>query len=63
MAHVVDLDGLPEPVATAIIETVLNLKSRYRASSEVTPKPAKELPSRPGKVIGSTRRVEIYEER
>lgn len=62
MAHVIDLEGLPEPVAKAIAETVFNLKNRYRAESPER-KPLKELPSRPGKVIGSLRRVDIYDER
>jgi hypothetical protein len=63
MAQVIDLEGLPEPVAKAIVETVLNLKSRYRARGEKAEKPLRDLPSRPGKVIGSLRRVDIYEER
>jgi hypothetical protein len=33
MAQVIDLDGLPDPVARAITETVLNLKSRYAPQS------------------------------
>ena len=60
MSQVIDLEGLPEPVAKAIAETVLNLKNRYRASRG---KPHRALPSRPGKVIGSLRRVDIYDER
>jgi hypothetical protein len=63
MAQVIDLEGLPEPVAKAIVETVLNLKSRYRAKREKAGNPLRDLPSRPGKVIGSLRRVDIYEER
>ena len=63
MAQVIELDGLPDPVAKAIAETVLNLKSQYRARREQPPKPLKDLPSRPGKVIGSLRRVDIYDER
>ncbi len=63
MAHVIDLEGLPDPVANAIAETVLNLKTRYRAEKHEPPTPPKTLPSRPGNVIGSLRRVDIYEER
>jgi hypothetical protein len=63
MPQVIDLEGLPDPVAKAIAETVLNLKRRYRAKSGKTSKPLKDLPSRAGKVIGSLRRVDIYEER
>jgi hypothetical protein len=62
MAQVIDLEGLPDRVAKAIAETVVNLKNRYRGQRE-QPKPPKELPSRPGKVIGSLRRVDIYDER
>ena len=63
MAQVVDLEGLPDPVAKAIAETVLNLKSRYRTQRGKTTKPLRDLPARPGKVIGSLRRVDIYDER
>ncbi|MBZ5618247.1 MAG: hypothetical protein LAQ69_05840 [Acidobacteriia bacterium] len=61
MAQVIDLEGLPDPVATAIEETVRNLKSRYGAESAKPVAPLKDLPSGPGKVIGSLRRVDIYE--
>ena len=47
MAQVIDLDGLPDPVAKAIAETVLNLKNRYRGSDQRTLKPQRDLPSRP----------------
>ena len=62
MAQVIDLEGLPDPIAKAIVETVVNLKNRYRAKREQS-KPLKDLPSRPGKVIGSLRRIDIYDER
>ena len=62
MAQVIDLEGLPDPVAEAIVETVTQLKKRYRLKSVET-KPAKDLPSRLGKVIGTIRRVDIYGER
>ena len=63
MAHVIDLEGLPDPVAKAITETVMNLKNRYRPGRDrQPPNPPRDLPSRPGKVIGSLRRVEIYDE-
>jgi len=55
MARVIDLEGLPEPVANAIIETVVNLKSHYRSKNGPS-NPPKDLPSYPGKVIGSLRR-------
>jgi len=63
MAQVIDLEGLPDPVARAIEETVLNLKSRYRTQTDKPAMPLKDLPSGPGRVIGSLRRVDIYEER
>jgi hypothetical protein len=63
MAQVIDLEGLPDPVAKAIEETVRNLKSRYGTESVTPVAPLKDLPSGPGKVIGSLRRVDIYEER
>lgn len=63
MAQAIDLEGLPEPVAKAIVETVHNLKSRYRWAHSKTPTPRKDLPSKPGKVIGSLRRDDIYDER
>jgi hypothetical protein len=63
MTKVIDLEGLPEPVAEAIVETVLNLKRSYQVSERPKGKPVKDLPSGPGKVIGSLRRVDIYEGR
>ena len=63
MAQPIDLEGLPEPVAKAIAETVLNLKNRYRTSRGKALEPRRDLPSHPGKVIGSLRRVDIYDER
>ena len=64
MPQMIDLDGLPDPVAKAIVETVLNLKSRYQAQSgDTSAKQFKDLPSRPGRVIGSLRRIDIYDER
>jgi hypothetical protein len=65
MAQLIDLEGLPEPVATAIAETVVNLKKHYRTANKEqhADEPLKDLPSWPGKVIGSLRRVDIYDER
>ena len=62
MSQVIDLEGLPDPVAKAIAETVIQLKRRYRPKSVET-KPFKDLPSRPGKVIGTIRRIDIYDPR
>ena len=63
MAQAIDLGGIPEPVARAITETVHNLKMCYRARPSERLTPLRELPSRPGKVIGSLRRVDLYDER
>jgi hypothetical protein len=63
MSQVIDIEGLPDPVAKAIEETVLHLKSRYRAKCDKPLMPLKDLPSGPGKVIGSLRRADICEER
>jgi hypothetical protein len=63
MAQFIDLEGLPEPVATAIIETVINLKSRYQPQTERETESPKALPLGPGKVIGSLRRIDLYEDR
>jgi hypothetical protein len=68
MAQLIDLEGLPDPVAKAIAETVLNLKNSCKprndeSSTRGAGKPLKELPARPGRVIGSLRRVDLYEDR
>ena len=34
MAQIIDLDGLPDPVAKAILETVLNLKNLYASEDK-----------------------------
>ena len=43
MAQVIGPDGLPDPVATAIAETVHNLKSGYRATVGAAPEPSGKL--------------------
>jgi hypothetical protein len=64
MAQIIDLTGLPEPVANAIVETVLHLKNQYRIAhnEQPTAEPPGDLPSWPGKVIGELHRIDIYEE-
>jgi hypothetical protein len=64
MAQIVDLAGLPEPVANVIVETGLHLKHQYRNADKDQPTagPPDNLPSSPGRVIGELRRVDIYEE-
>jgi len=44
MAQVIDLEGLPEPVAKAIEETVLNLRTRYCTKSDKPLTLLKDLP-------------------
>jgi hypothetical protein len=58
MAQIIDLTGLPDSVADAIIETVRNLKRHYRnvAKEQLTVDPPMDLPSWPGKVIGELHR-------
>ncbi len=63
MPQLIDLEGLPEPVAKAIAETVSNLKTQYQVAEDRAVRPLKELPTHSGRVIGSLRRVEIYEDR
>ncbi len=65
MAQIIDLTGLPEPVANAIVETVLHLKNHYRCVDKEQPTvdPPQDLPSWPGKVIGELHRADMYEER
>ena len=65
MPQVIDLEGLPQPVADAIVATVLNLRNSYRVDSPQNHEDRiqKELPSRSGTVIGDLRRVDIYDER
>ena len=43
MAQSIDLDGLPDPVAKAIAETVRNLKSSYRAAGGAAAEPPRKL--------------------
>lgn len=62
MTNIIDLEGLPAPVARAITETVLNLKNTYRETKPPAVKPVPELPISPGSVIGSLRRIDIYDE-
>ena len=65
MAVVINLEGLPDPVADALVDTVLHLRARYKVPAEppATTWPLKELPTAPGRAIGLSRRVEIYDER
>lgn len=45
MPQVITLEGLPEPVAKALIETVNNLKRSYRLENTVAELPAQKTPA------------------
>ena len=55
----VNIDGLPEPVAAAVVQMVETLRCQFTAKSESRPRV--ELPRWPGKVLGNLTREEIYE--
>jgi hypothetical protein len=55
----VNIEGLPEPIAAAVVKTVETLRSQFVAQSG--PRPPIDLPSWPGKVLGNLTREEIYE--
>ena len=59
LAQAINLEGLSEPLARVTPETVHNLKSCYRSSRSESLKLPKELPSHPGKMIGSLRRHDL----
>ena len=61
--NLIDLEGLPEPVSNAIALTVETLKHRYRPTASLPQKPAGELPSCPGRAVGSLRRIDLYTDR
>jgi hypothetical protein len=54
----ISLKDLPEPYARAIHAMVETL--RHQLITEVKPRPPVELPTWPGKVIGSLRREDLY---
>jgi hypothetical protein len=56
----VSIEGLPEPVAEAVVRIVETLRSQF-AAMEKTPSPPVELPRWPGKILGKLSREEIYE--
>lgn len=55
----VNIEGLPESVAEAVVKMVETLRSQFTAKSES--RPPVDLPRWPGKVLGSLSREEIYE--
>jgi hypothetical protein len=55
----VNIEGLPEPVAEAVVKMVETLRRQFTTGSE--PRPQVELPRWPGRVLGNVTREEIYE--
>ena len=55
----ISIDGLPEPVAAAVVQMVETLRRQFTAKAE--PRPQVDLPRWPGKVLGHLTREEIYE--
>ena len=55
----VDIEGLPEPVAAAVIQMVETLRCQFAAQTESRARI--DLPRWPGKVLGNLTREEIYE--
>ena len=55
----VNIDGLPEPVAAAVVQMVETLRCQFTARPE--PQPRVDLPRWPGKVLGNLTPEEIYE--
>ena len=52
------VEGLPEPVAAAVVQMVEALRSQFAGAPGA--RKAVELPSWPGKVLGNLTREEIY---
>jgi hypothetical protein len=55
----IDVRGLPEPIAKVLQTMVQTL--RQQLQSEERPRLKVELPAWPGRIIGSLRRVDIYD--
>lgn len=55
----VNIDGLPEPVAAAVVQMVETLRSQFAAKAETRPRV--DLPRWPGRILGKLSREEIYE--
>jgi len=58
----IDVEGLPEPVAQAVAAMVEALREEFRVGGQQTTRRKVELPSSPGKVLGSLSREEIYKD-
>ena len=56
-----DLRGLPEPIAEAIVQLVEAIRQQIPTPNEV-PKPPVEFPVWEGGVIGPWKRSDLYEE-
>jgi len=55
----INIEGLPEPVAEAVVKMVEALQGQFTVTPEQRPRV--DLPRWPGKVLGSLTREEIYE--
>ena len=55
MIKTVSIEGLPEPVAAAVVQMVETLREQFAG-----PRQPVELPRWPGKVLGNLTREEIY---
>jgi hypothetical protein len=54
----VSVEGLPEPIAVAVVQMVKTLREQFAGPPE--PRQPVELPRWPGKVLGNLTREEIY---
>jgi len=59
MVKTVSIEGLPEPVAEAVVKIVETLRGQFVGRHE--PAPRVDLPRWPGKLLGNLSREEIYE--
>ena len=59
---IIDVEGLPEPVAQAVAAMVEALREELHAQTKSGRKKRVKLPTRPGKVLGLPTREEIYED-
>jgi hypothetical protein len=58
----INVEGLPEPLANALEAVVQAIREQVRPQGRAEPRPKVKLLTKPGKVIGSLTRREIYED-
>jgi hypothetical protein len=58
MIKTVNVEGLPEPIAAAVVQMVETLREQFVEPRK--PRNPVELPRWPGKVLGNLTREEIY---